>query len=210
MSPKNASRSRKLFVMKGFQSERSLQGHPNIISLLDNFYDGKHLSLVMDVAEHGNLNSYMETHGVLSEIAVKHIARQLLSGIQACHAKYIIHRDIKLENILITAMNGDMPTVQIADFGLLTNAHPLSHCCGIPFCMAPEVVSGNLYAIYCLLTDEIPQAGFLDELDFSGMTKAANDFILAMLQENPHKRATANTLLTLTWFMDQSELTEFV
>ncbi|OQR85128.1 kinase, partial [Thraustotheca clavata] len=160
--------------------------------------------------------------GVLSEVAVKHIARQLLSGIQACHEKDIIHRDIKLENILVTAMDGDILSVQIADFGLSINAkHPLSRCCGTPFYMAPEVASGNLYGtvadmwslgvvIYCLLTDEIPEAGSLHELDFSCMTKAAKDFILAMLQENPHKRATATTLLNHTWFMDQSELTVFV
>ncbi|OQR91392.1 serine/threonine kinase [Thraustotheca clavata] len=212
--------------MKDFRYEvsnlRALHDHPNIVSLIDHFDDGEYLSLVMEVAEHGNLYSFVKSHGPLSEVAVKHIARQLLSGVQACHAKHIVHRDIKLENILVTAIDGDMLSVQIADFGLSTNArHPLQRVCGTPIFMAPEMASGKFYGtiadmwnpgavIYCLLTKDIPVAGSLHEMDFNGMTEAAQHFILAMLKENPNDRATTSTLLNHTWLMDQSELTEYV
>ncbi|OQR88450.1 hypothetical protein THRCLA_10321 [Thraustotheca clavata] len=212
--------------MKDFRYEvsnlQTLHDHTNVVNLIDHFDDGNYLSLVMEIAEHGNLYSFVKTHGALSEVAVKHIARQLLSGVQACHAKHIIHRDIKLENILVTAIDGDMLSVQIADFGLSTNArHPLQRVCGTPIFMAPEMATGKLYGtiadmwnlgavIYCLITKDIPVAGSLHEMDFSGMTEAAKHFILAMLKENPNDRATASTLLNHAWLMDQSELTEYV
>ena len=49
---------------------------------------------------------------------MKHLLRQLLSGIADCHSKRIIHRDLKPANILLTNSGGKQNNIKIADFGL--------------------------------------------------------------------------------------------
>ncbi|OQR90704.1 calcium/calmodulin dependent protein kinase [Thraustotheca clavata] len=197
---------------------KALRGHPNISQLVDYFEEGDTASLVMNLAEHGNLYDFACKHKIMSEDVVKQVARQLLQAVAYCHEKNIVHRDIKPDNILISDIDGTKLTVELADFGLATDTiHPLKRTCGTPIYMAPEMLEFAMYGkavdiwslgatIYFLLTKQLPQYGSVSKLCFDHLSVEAKQFILKMLQVDPAKRSSAMELLCDPWLTSQCEL----
>lgn len=56
----------------------------------------------MEYVNGGDLFSFVESESHINENNAKVIFKQILLGIQYCHSKNVIHRDLKLENILVT------------------------------------------------------------------------------------------------------------
>ena len=76
----------------------------------------------MEYAKRGDLLNYIK--GPLSEHKSKYIFKQILYGLGHCHCRNIIHRDLKLDNILI----GENNIIKICDFGvakILNSADPI-------------------------------------------------------------------------------------
>jgi serine/threonine protein kinase len=83
------------------------------------------------------------TEAHYSEADARVIFRQLLGGVKYMHDTGIVHRDLKLENLLLSKP-GDIGTIKIADFGLAkSQAAALSTICGTPQYVAPEVIQGG-------------------------------------------------------------------
>ena len=75
----------------------------------------------------------------LEEYEAKKIFKQIIYGLNYCHSKFIYHRDIKLENIIVC---DDQQNIKIIDFGFSTFASKskfLNFFCGTPSYMAPEL-----------------------------------------------------------------------
>ena len=94
----------------------------------------------MEYINWGNLFSYVKKRRKLSEKVAKFIFRQIILGIKHIHSQLIVHRDLKLENILI-----DMDkNFKICDFGiciiLLSQNQVLYSHCGTPMYIAPEIL----------------------------------------------------------------------
>ena len=69
----------------------------------------------------------------------KSLFKQLICGLHYCHSKGILHRDIKLDNILLSA-NGE---VKICDFGVskvIRRGEIMTEQCGTPAYIAPEIL----------------------------------------------------------------------
>ena len=106
-------------LLREFEKEcdilKSLQ-HPNIVKLLDTFRDdgdGREPLLVMEVYEE-NLKEYLtRNNGKLSVSRQLEIAKEVTEGLCFLHRNNIVHRDLKLENILV----GKDEHVRIGDFG---------------------------------------------------------------------------------------------
>ncbi|XP_043065032.1 MAP/microtubule affinity-regulating kinase 3-like [Drosophila ficusphila] len=119
--------------------------HPNIIRLFQVIESERSLYLVMEYASRGELFDHLVKNGRMRERDAQIIFRQLVSAIQYCHSKSIVHRDLKAENLLLDRnMN-----IKIADFGFSNTFDPNSQLetfCGSPPYAAPELFRGKKYA----------------------------------------------------------------
>ena len=88
--------------------------HSNVIRLLEVFESSKHLLMVMEYAGGGDLLQYVKKKKRLEENEAKKIFRQIVYGLAHCHCRSVLHRDIKLDNILIDH-EGE---IKICDFGV--------------------------------------------------------------------------------------------
>lgn len=90
----------------------------NIVQLIDLFETSTDYQIVMELMEGADMFDYMENRKFkLKESHIKQIVIQLLMGVQYFHSYGIVHRDLKLENIMMSDMSDDA-VPKIADFGL--------------------------------------------------------------------------------------------
>ncbi|XP_052353709.1 serine/threonine-protein kinase MARK2 isoform X7 [Oncorhynchus keta] len=137
----NSSSLQKLFrevrIMK-------LLNHPNIVKLFEVIETEKTLYLVMEYASGGEVFDYLVAHGRMKEKEARAKFRQIVSAVQYCHQKCIVHRDLKAENLLL---DSDM-NIKIADFGFSNEfvmGSKLDTFCGSPPYAAPELFQGKKY-----------------------------------------------------------------
>lgn len=89
--------------------------HPNIVRIIDFFYENNTAYYVMPLVDGEDLRTYLEQRGGrLTERELLPIARGLISAVQALHAERIVHRDIKPNNLILTKASG-LPV--LIDFG---------------------------------------------------------------------------------------------
>lgn len=89
--------------------------HRNVVRLLD-YYDQEddNICLVFEYAEQGDLLQYVLKRKCLTEDEARDLFRQVVNGVAACHSCNVLHRDIKLDNILLD----NEGTVKLCDFGV--------------------------------------------------------------------------------------------
>lgn len=80
--------------------------HDNIIRLLEVFESPKHLLIVMEYSDAGDLLQYVKRRGRLSEEEALYIFKQIVYGLAHCHCRSVLHRDVKLDNILLDKKSG--------------------------------------------------------------------------------------------------------
>lgn len=119
--------------------------HPNIVRLLQVIESERTLYLVMEYVSGGELFNYLVKNGRMRERDARVLFRQLVSAIEYCHSKSIVHRDLKAENLLLD----QQMKLKIADFGFSTTFEPkapLETFCGSPPYAAPELFRGKKYS----------------------------------------------------------------
>ena len=77
--------------------------HQSVIRLFETFETDKHILFVIELCTGGDLLNYVRKRRKLKEPVAKHAFKQILEGLFHCHSKSILHRDIKLDNILLNA-----------------------------------------------------------------------------------------------------------
>ncbi|XP_070696076.1 NUAK family SNF1-like kinase 1 [Pempheris klunzingeri] len=118
--------------------------HPNIIRFHEVFESRDKIVIVMEYASKGELYDYIQERRRLPETEARGIFRQITSAVHYCHKNGVVHRDLKLENILL---DQDL-NVKLADFGLSNHFQRgalLQTYCGSPLYAAPEIVKGLPY-----------------------------------------------------------------
>lgn len=127
-------------------------GHPNICGFIEHHCrHGKHY-IVMEACTGGELFQQVEAVGQMSEERAQRLGWNVVSGMTYMHSLGVAHRDLKLENLLLDAPNGN---VKICDFGLahVFERRPdgsfattkLTRCCGTKSYTPPEVLAGMPY-----------------------------------------------------------------
>ncbi|EST09166.1 Protein kinase domain protein [Kalmanozyma brasiliensis GHG001] len=122
--------------------------HPNIVRLYEVIESDRYIGIVLEYASGGELFDHILAHKYLKEEHACRLFAQLISGVSYLHQKNIVHRDLKLENLLLDRNRN----VIITDFGFANNFADkrddlMATSCGSPCYAAPElVVQDGLYA----------------------------------------------------------------
>uniref|UniRef100_T1J935 Protein kinase domain-containing protein n=1 Tax=Strigamia maritima TaxID=126957 RepID=T1J935_STRMM len=115
--------------------------HPHIAALYEAIETGHLMCLVTELAPGGDLCSYVkaQTDGRLGEAAARPFLKQIVSALVYMHSRGVIHRDLKMENVMLDETKS---LVKIVDFGLSNFYGPgvvLQTHCGSPEYAAPEL-----------------------------------------------------------------------
>jgi serine/threonine protein kinase len=138
----NKQEMRKLKLTKRVSNEVEIHWqlrNTSILELYNYFEDSEYVYMIMELCENGNLFQYVKEHpkGRLSEEETRGILLQLIHGLQYLHSNGIIHRDLKLSNLLLNSKF----ELKIADFGLAVKLKdPLGEqktMCGTPNYISP-------------------------------------------------------------------------
>lgn len=151
--------SKKRFSAKKIYKEIKLlsgMSHPNIVKFQE-FYESKdEIYIIMQNAKGGELFSLLRNYGAIDESNAKILIKSLLEALRYLHSKHIVHRDIKLENILLAkdvCKSKDLiiepQDVLLVDFGLAkkfsSQADRTRTRCGSSYYVAPEIWLGRAY-----------------------------------------------------------------
>lgn len=98
---------------------RELQ-HPNIVRLHEMVETERHIGIILEYASGGELFDYILNHRYLKDNAARRLFAQLVSGVGYLHKKGIVHRDLKLENLLLDRNKN----IIITDFGFANTFNP--------------------------------------------------------------------------------------
>jgi len=119
--------------------------HPHIIKAIDIFIDDNSIFIVFPYYKNKDLKTYIMTYGYLSESKIWKIFGQLVSAIHTLHKNNIIHRDIKIHNILVK----DNYDIVLADLGItkILQKYQLNTNTqvGTPYYLSPELINGDRY-----------------------------------------------------------------
>lgn len=122
----------------------TLLNHPHICGLRDVVRTNYHWYMLFEFVNGGQMLDYIISHGKLKEKQARKFSRQIASALDYCHRNSIVHRDLKIENILISK-TGD---IKIIDFGLSNLFSPRGHLktfCGSLYFAAPELLQARAY-----------------------------------------------------------------
>jgi serine/threonine protein kinase len=206
--------------------------HPNIVKVQDAFQDDVSLLIVMEMCVGGPLITHLRPIN-FHEDSLRAIASKILGAISHCHVNGIVHRDIKLDNIVYAHLEDDSE-LKLIDFGFACFfGKTMGRRLGTMSYMAPELLNGErdpLYGfevdmwsfgvtMFYLMTGKRPfhdsdeqikmqkiQAGapVYNPKIWSRFSADAKDFVQKLLCRNPYTRLTAHQALKHPWIVASS------
>jgi serine/threonine protein kinase len=161
---------------------------PHVVHVYDADSEGEHTYMAMELVEGNDLAQHLKYHGAVPLATAVEWIRQAASGLKAAHEAGLLHRDIKLSNLMLDAKD----RVKVTDFGIAlahadtaTRLTGTGNIVGTPGCMAPEVCQGkasdvrsDLYSLGVCLFELLTQ-----RRPFTGDTPMA--IMLQTVEHNP-------------------------
>lgn len=127
--------------------------HPNIVQLHEMVETERHIGIILEYASGGELFEYILNQRYLKDPSARRLFAQLVSGVGYLHKKGIVHRDLKLENLLLDQKKN----IIITDFGFANTFNPADE-------LSPELE-------YSLGNKEFVRKYKLDKLDAKGLRR---------------------------------------
>jgi serine/threonine protein kinase len=186
--------------------------HQSVVKLYETFETKRHIMLVMELCAGGDLLNFVRKRKRLDEETAKILFKQVIEGIGYIHSKKILHRDIKLDNILLDGKGN----VKIADFGVskqVKAGEVMYEQSGTPAYIAPEIIKDKGYkgfkadlwsagvVLFAMLYGTVPfKANNMKDLHKQiiearynlkdEITSEAKDLIKSLLNPDPNTRYT--------------------
>ncbi|KAG2059255.1 Pkinase-domain-containing protein [Suillus hirtellus] len=196
--------------------------HPHVTQMYEVIATESHIWIVTELCCGGELFDYLAEKGRLSERESSIIFGQLALAVAYLHEKGIVHRDLKLENVLLD----ERCRVKLGDFGFTREYDRgvyMETFCGTTGYAAPEMLQGKRYLgpevdvwsmgviLYCLLTGTLPfdddDEAVMKEKVIKGkyedpewLSTDARDLVRNILEVDPAKRLTIPQILASPWF----------
>ncbi|KAJ0110125.1 hypothetical protein J7T55_000557 [Diaporthe amygdali] len=199
----------------------TLLNHPYVCGLRDVVRTNYHWYMLFEYVNGGQMLDYIISHGKLKEKQARKFSRQIASALDYCHRNSIVHRDLKIENILISK-TGD---IKIIDFGLSNLFSPRGHLktfCGSLYFAAPELLQARAYTgpevdvwsfgivLYVLVCGKVPfddqsmpalhakiKKGLVDYPNW--LSSECKNLLARMLVTDPKQRATMAEVMSHPW-----------
>ncbi|KAF3928887.1 hypothetical protein ABW20_dc0110089 [Dactylellina cionopaga] len=199
----------------------TLLDHPYICGMRDVVRTNNHWYMMLEYVNGGQMLDYIISHGRLKEKQARKFGRQIASALDYCHRNSIVHRDLKIENILISK-TGD---IKIIDFGLSNLYSPrslLGTFCGSLYFAAPELLQAKPYlgpevdvwsfgiVLYVLVCGKVPfddqsmpalhakiKRGLVDYPAW--LSQDCRSLLSRMLVTDPRQRATLMEIMHHPW-----------
>ncbi|KAF6801133.1 protein kinase kin1 [Colletotrichum musicola] len=199
----------------------TLLSHPHICGMRDVVRTNYHWYMLCEYVNGGQMLDYIISHGKLKEKQARKFSRQIASALDYCHRNSIVHRDLKIENILISK-TGD---IKIIDFGLSNLFAPRGHLktfCGSLYFAAPELLQARAYTgpevdvwsfgivLYVLVCGKVPfddqsmpalhakiKKGLVDYPNW--LSSECKHLLSRMLVTDPRHRATMQEVMGHPW-----------
>ncbi|KAI8090959.1 kinase-like domain-containing protein [Gilbertella persicaria] len=196
--------------------------HPNIIGMKDIVTQGPYFYILMDYVGGGQLLHYIVKRQRLSDRRTRQFSRQIVSALDYLHRNSIVHRDLKIENIMIDKSGRN---IKLIDFGLSNLFCPerqLTTYCGSLYFAAPELLKANPYngpevdiwslgvVIYVMATGSVPfddksMPGLHDKIKRGHVTYPAHlsdeckDLLSRIFVTDPAKRIIMTDIINHPW-----------
>jgi len=212
-----------------------LGDHPNVVELIEAYEGSKHIYIVMELCEGGELFDRIVARGHYSEKDAATIFRTMMRTVAHCHNLGVIHRDLKPENFVLKTKKPDA-AIKAIDFGLSTYFEPQQHfhdIVGSAYYVAPEVLKRNYSSeadiwsagviLYILLAGVPPfwaqsEQAIFDEVlkgkydlrsdPWDKISEGAKDVVRKMLVSDPKQRATAQEVLNHPWVREDGDASD--
>jgi len=200
----------------------SLSKHKNIAKLYGHFREGDYVYLILEYVPGVDLFDYLQVHGFkpLRENEAKNIFKQIVKATRFIHKKGFVHRDLKLENVMLTHSN----KAKIIDFGLCAKSSCdsiLNSFLGSVEYACPEILARKPYVackaevwslgvlLFALLHGQFPFSAFDREKKFdvelcfpiidSRVSSLARDLVSNMLVVEPNLRYDLDMVANHLW-----------
>ncbi|KPM08452.1 serine/threonine-protein kinase SIK3-like protein [Sarcoptes scabiei] len=210
---------------------KRIGSHKNIVRLYQVMHSDRHVMLVTEYCQGGELFEQLVNKGRLSENNSRFYFNQIIDAVQYLHMNGIVHRDLKAENLLLSS---DYKRVKLADFGFsnyFSDQSLLATWCGSPPYAAPELFEGKQYngpkadiwslgvVLYVLVCGSLPFDGntllSLKLRVLSGrfripyfMSRDCEHLIRHMLVIDPDKRFSLQQIKQHRWMCQNKNSTE--
>lgn len=197
--------------------------HKNVVTLFEVFEDDACYYIVMEFCGGGDLLNFVRGKGRLCELEAREVFKQLVEGVAAVHEKSVLHRDLKLENVLLDL---SLQTIKLCDFGISRIVEPgtvMNEQCGTPAYLAPEILYEEGYTgyesdvwslgvvLYAMSVGRMPYKGKSIEdlkavlrsspLNFPDfLSSSLQNLISAMLSQDPRTRISLKEIVKHSWF----------
>ena len=134
-------------------NERNLMfklNHKNIVKIIEFIVSKNSYYFIFELCSNGDIHQFMKNHagGKFQEAEARRLIQELSLAFKCMHEQKIVHRDLKLANILLTKKF----VPKLCDFGFARvkeDSQIMKSFLGTPVTMAPEVLLGNSYSSSC-------------------------------------------------------------
>jgi len=199
--------------------------HPSVLRAFEVIESPNLAQLVCELVDGESLRAFAhrQLHNRLQVSVARHFYRQVVEGVRYCHGRFVVHRDLKLENLLLDKA---AENVKIIDFGFAVQVASkdakLRAFCGTPSYMAPEIIRGDSYSgfstdvwalgvvVFALLVGSLPFIGRSEPQLYASIRRGVftcpdclgelpRRLVKSTLRMDSNNRPSASSLLQHPW-----------